>query len=147
MALQLTAFFCQMDDHIGVTVPSNSCKSAIDCTRFSGCCLARACLHKEYANSCLLLKDSLRWNVKETYSTLPYIFKTTMAKKRESFHLFFCKLYSDIWHSRTCNKCSGTVIVILLTCNYLSNKGEKQTNKQRVSPEAHLVKINSLSGK
>lgn len=60
MALQFTAFFCQMDDHIGVAVPSNSCKSAIDCTRFSGCCLARACLHKEYANSCLLLKDSLR---------------------------------------------------------------------------------------
>lgn len=98
MALQLTAFFCQMDDHIGVTVPSNSCKSAIDCTRFSGCCLARACLHKEYANSCLLLKDSLRWNVKETYSTLPYIFKTTMAKKRESFHLFSvsCILTSGI---------------------------------------------------
>lgn len=64
MALQFTVFFCQMDDHIGVTVPSNSCKSAIDCTRFSGCCLTRACLHKEYANSCLLLKDSLRWNVK-----------------------------------------------------------------------------------
>lgn len=82
MALQFTAFFCQMDDHIGVTVPSNSCKSAIDCTRFSGSCLARACLHKEYANSCLLLKDWLRWNVKKPYSTLPYIFKTTMTKKR-----------------------------------------------------------------
>lgn len=65
-ALQFTAvFFCQMDDHIGVTVPSNFCKSAIDCTRFSRCCLARACLHKEYANTCLLLKDSLRWDVKK----------------------------------------------------------------------------------
>lgn len=64
MALQFTAFFfpCQMDDHIGVTVPSNFCKSAIDCTRFSGCCLATVCLHTEYANTCSLVKDSLRWD-------------------------------------------------------------------------------------
>lgn len=45
-------------------VPSNFCNSAIDCTRFSECCLARLCLHREYADTCSLLKDSLRWDMK-----------------------------------------------------------------------------------
>jgi len=70
---QFTAlFFCQMDDHIGVTVPSNFCKSATDCTRFSGCCLARACLHKKYANTCLLPNDFTPMGCKKTYSAFNF---------------------------------------------------------------------------
>lgn len=113
-ALQFTAFFfCQMDDHIGITVPSNFCKSAIDCTRFSGC---SSLLTREYANSCLLLKDSLRWDIKN-HILLCLKFSKLRWLRRYEVSIFSCKLYSDIWHSRTSNKCSNTIIVILLTTN------------------------------
>lgn len=124
-----SSFFCQMDDRIGVTVPGNFCKSAIDSTRLSGCCLARACLHKEYANTCLLLKDSPRWDVKNRI-LLCLRFSSLLWLKRDEVSIFSWKLHCDNWHSRTSNKCSDVVIVILLTTNYLSNTGENQTKSQ-----------------
>lgn len=81
MALQFAAFlFCQMDDHIGVAVPSNFCNSAIDCTRFSECCLARLCLHR-VCRYLLTTKGFTQMGYEERYSTLPYIFKTTLKKR------------------------------------------------------------------